>query len=71
MKAKILILAVSSSFALGCGKGSDVATHNKNLPLVTARRGDLQRVGSGAPGTSSDKAIPGAGSSAPRPSAAP
>ncbi len=57
MKAKILVLAVCSCFALGCGNGNDAATHNKNLPPVIAKRGDLKMAGAGAPG---------AGSSAPR-----
>ena len=74
MKAKILVLAVCSCFALGCGKGNDVANHNKNLPPVTAKPGDLKMVGAGAPGAGGGKAIPGAGGagpSAPQPSAPP
>lgn len=71
VKAKLLALAVCSCFALGCGKGNDAANHNKNLPPVTAKPGDLKMVGAGAPGAGNDKAIPGEGSSAPQPSAPP
>jgi len=50
VKAKILMLAALIGFSLGCGKKDDAADHNKNLPPVTAKPGDLQPMGAAGPG---------------------